>query len=255
MTTPARLVLFRFLIVGVCLVSTLFSTTAMAGPPFRTDDPEPVEHKHWEVYLASQYFNFRDGSIMTAPHVEINYGAIPNLQLHLIAPMVNANPAGEKAHYGFGDTEFGAKYRFIQEGDWCPMVGTFPLLELPTGKSSEDLGNGAAQVFLPIWLQKSWEQWTTYGGGGYWINPGQGNQNNWFLGWVVQRQISKELTLGAEVYHQTPIVEGGDSATGFNLGGIISFNDTQHLLFSVGRDFSGPNRFSYYVAYQLTFGP
>jgi len=255
MMMSVRKVLLRFLIAGIFLTSALLHATALAGPPFRTDDPEPVEYKHWEVYLASQYFNFKDGSIMTAPHVEINYGAIPNLQLHLIAPMVNANPAGEKAHYGYGDTELGAKYRFIQESEWCPMVGTFPLLEIPTGKSSEGLGNGATQLFLPIWLQKSSEPWTTYGGGGYWINPGQGNQNYWFFGWVVQREISKKLTFGAEVYHQTPNVEGGESGTGFNVGGFINFTDTQHLLFSAGRDFSGPNRFSYYVAYQLTFGP
>ncbi len=23
-----------------------------AGPPFLTDDPEPVEYKHWEFYIA-----------------------------------------------------------------------------------------------------------------------------------------------------------------------------------------------------------
>jgi hypothetical protein len=28
--------------------------TAMAGPPFRTDDPDPVETEHWEVDLFSQ---------------------------------------------------------------------------------------------------------------------------------------------------------------------------------------------------------
>ena len=72
---------------------------------------------------------------------------------------------------------------------------------------------------------------------------------------MVQREISKKLTLGAEVYHQTPNVEGGDSSTGFNVGGFINFTDTQHLLFSAGRDFTGPNHFSYYLAYQLTFGP
>src|ERR1019366_8989957 len=27
---------------------------APAGPPFLTDDPEPVEYQHWEFYLASQ---------------------------------------------------------------------------------------------------------------------------------------------------------------------------------------------------------
>jgi len=27
--------------------------TAFAGPPFLTDDPEPVPFKHWEAYLFS----------------------------------------------------------------------------------------------------------------------------------------------------------------------------------------------------------
>jgi hypothetical protein len=29
-----------------CLVVLLTPLTVLAGPPFRTDDPEPVEHKH-----------------------------------------------------------------------------------------------------------------------------------------------------------------------------------------------------------------
>jgi hypothetical protein len=28
--------------------------SSKAGPPFLTDDPEPVEYRHWEVYVASQ---------------------------------------------------------------------------------------------------------------------------------------------------------------------------------------------------------
>ena len=27
--------------------------SALAGPPFLTDDPEPVEYEHWEIYVAS----------------------------------------------------------------------------------------------------------------------------------------------------------------------------------------------------------
>ncbi len=29
------------------------ASRAAAGPPSATDDPEPVEFRHWEVYLAS----------------------------------------------------------------------------------------------------------------------------------------------------------------------------------------------------------
>lgn len=134
-------------------------------------------------------------------------------------------------------------------------MGIFPLLEIPTGDSSNGLGNGKAQAFIPLWLQKSWGPWKTYGGGGYWINPGEGNKNWWLIGWLIQRDISDKFTLGAEVFHSTPDQEGGDSSTGFNVGAIVNFNEMQHLLMSMGRGFSGPNRFSFYLGYQLTFGP
>jgi hypothetical protein len=35
---------------------------ALAGPPFLTDDPEPVEHKHSEFYIASSQIKTIDGS-------------------------------------------------------------------------------------------------------------------------------------------------------------------------------------------------
>jgi len=68
----------RYLIVS--LISAILPAMALAGPPFRTDDPEPVEYEHWEFYVASQGSFSRDESMMTAPHVEINnYGILPNV--------------------------------------------------------------------------------------------------------------------------------------------------------------------------------
>lgn len=57
----------------------LGSQVASAGPPFVTDDPEPVEHDHWEIYLASQDQHDSNGWTGTAPHLEVNYGAIKDL--------------------------------------------------------------------------------------------------------------------------------------------------------------------------------
>jgi hypothetical protein len=37
-------------------VAALLPGPASAGPPYTTDDPEPVELHHWEVYLASQNY-------------------------------------------------------------------------------------------------------------------------------------------------------------------------------------------------------
>ena len=228
---------------------------ARAGPPFVTDDPDPVEYRHWEFYLVSQDVKDKDGWVGTAPHVEVNYGALPNLQLHMIVPLAYVKPNGGSSHFGFGDLELGAKYRFIQEGDWRPMVGVFPIVDLPTGRSSKGLGGGYVRTFLPIWLQKSWGPWTTYGGGGYWINPGSENKNFWFAGWEVQREFSKVITIGAEVFYNTPPAKGEGSRTAFNVGTMINITDEHHILLSAGRDIQGQTRFMAYIGYQLTIGP
>ncbi len=242
----------RILIVITFMIS--IAAAAFAGPPFRTDDPEPVEYRHWEIYVASQGSFDRNETSLTAPHVELNYGIFPNIQIHLIAPFGYIKPEGKLSHYGYADMELGAKFKFIQETGLRPQVGAFPIVILPTGNKDKGLGDGEVQVFFPIWVQKDLGSWKTYGGGGYWINPGTDNRNYWFFGWEVQRDITKFLTLGAEIFHQTPSKAGGESSTGFNAGAIINFGDLHHLLLSAGRDFSDPNNTSFYAGYQLTFG-
>ena len=227
---------------------------ALAGPPFITDDPEPVDCRHWEFYIASQNIKFGDDWSGTAPHIEVNYGAITNLQLHLIAPLAYDAPAHGTRQYGYGDTEAGFKYRFIQETELLPQVGVFPLLEIPTGSAHRGLGNGHLQAFLPIWLQKAFGPWTVYGGGGYGINPGAGNWNWGYGGMVAQLQVSKAVLLGTEVYHRTAMELLGQADTAFNLGAVVDFSSHHHLLFSAGRSISGPTEFQAYVAYQFTFG-
>jgi hypothetical protein len=234
---------------------TIGTCVAWAGPPFRTDDPGTVGYRGWEIDVASVMSKDKDGTSATAPQLEVNYGLLSNLDLHMIASLSYVNPNEGSTHYGFGDLELGVKYQFIQENHWLPMVATFPLLEMPTGNQKQGLGGGHVNAFIPLWFQKSWDPWTTYGGGGYWINPGQGNKNYWFIGWVVQRDLSEKITLGGELFYTTPEMVGESSQTGFNVGGFFNFTEEHHLLFSIGRDIDGPNRFSMYLGYQLTLGP
>ncbi len=44
----------RRLILKIALILVCSSATALAGPPYTTDDPEPVEYRHWKLHLASQ---------------------------------------------------------------------------------------------------------------------------------------------------------------------------------------------------------
>ena len=234
--------------IGMAVVF-LFTPPAWPGPPFVTDDPEPVEYKHWEVYLFSTYSHTAGTDAAFVPAVEINYGVIPDVQLHLIPPAAYDHEPGSRAQYGYADTEFGVKYRFIQETEFLPQVGVFPLVEAPTGDAGKGLGNGDTQIFAPIWLQKSFgpdKKWTTFGGGGYWYNPGAGHRDYLRTGWALQHDLNEHLTLGGEIYHETPSAGGGQPAgithehniasaigvqghTAFNLGGFYNFNDHLHL--------------------------
>lgn len=230
---------------------------ALAGPPFLTDDPEPVEYQHHELYIASQQAQTHFVRNGTLPHVEYNYGAAPDLHLHILVPYNFNNPVDGQGQSGIGDVELGVKYRFIRETDDRPMVGVLPLVETNTGDAGSGLGNGAIQLFLPVWVQKRWGAWQSYGGGGYWINNAPNAKNHWFFGWQLQKDVSERLTLGGEIYHSTEQTAGVGSSSGFNLGGIYNFDEHNHLLFSAGRGLTNvdiTNQFSFYVGYQLTWG-
>ena len=236
---------------------------AHAGPPFITDDPEPVELGHWEVYAFSAGAIGQGDASGVGPSIEVNYGAAPNLQLHVIGNIAYDDPAGGPAVMGLGDTELGVKYRFISPGedDWYPQVGVFPLVEIPTGDARRNLGAGYTQVFLPLWVQKDFGKWTTYGGGGYWVNPGPGARDYWFAGWLLQRQVTEKLALGLEIFHQTASMVGRGGSTGFSAGGQYDLDEHHHLLFSAGQggllyavDAAAVTRpVTYYLGFQWTF--
>jgi len=249
--------MFMLIRLTITLLGILITThIAVAGPPFTTDDPEPVDYQHWEFYTASQLTHNTDGWSGTSPQFELNYGPIQHLQLGMTVPAVSfVAPSDGPTQVGYGDTEFGAKYQFVEETDSLPKIAAFPHIDVPTGDQERGLGTGSPQYFLPLWFQKSLGPWTTYGGGGYSINPGEGNQNSWFLGWLVQHQITSQFTLGAEIFHQTSKVQGGESNTKFNVGAIVDFSKTYHLLVSAGHSIQGPNEFQAYIAFLLTFGP
>jgi hypothetical protein len=238
------------ILIGTFLL--LCKSFVYAGPPYDTDDPQPVDFHHWELYCSTIGLRNSVITMGTLPHIEINYGALPNVQLHIISPLVFNTVNEGKTTYGYGDTEFGIKYRFINCDSGNFQIGIFPLLEAPTGNSNESLGNGKAQLYLPLWIQKTIGEWTTYGGGGYWINPGAGNKNYEFIGWQAQYQFVKAVSIGGELYDITASQAGGSNDFRFRIGSVIDFNDHNHLLLSAGRSIIGNTNFQWYLGYQFT---
>jgi hypothetical protein len=80
------------------------------------------------------------------------------------------------------------------------------------------------------------------------------NRNWWFTGIVIQRQILPNLAPGLEI-HGTSQQAGQSAESGSNLGMMWDLSEVQHIMFSAGPSFGGPNQLQGYFAYQLTFGP
>ena len=231
----------------IVLIFSLFAVqSTFAGPPFFTDDPQTVEFKHWEYYISSVSTFQADGSAGTLPHFEVNYGLVPNVQVHLLVPINYTSSKSDGFAMGYANTEFGVKYRFVQETENMPQIGVFPILQIPTLKNSA-FGNGQLQVFLPVWGQKTWGKLMTYGGAGYWINPGAGNKNWIFTGLEAQYDFTPLITLGGELYYHTTDAIDSNPVGGFNVGGSINFSEKTHFIFSVGHSLLNENYTSSYL--------
>jgi hypothetical protein len=236
-------------ILGALLVCP---NAARAGPPFRTDDPVPVEPGHWEIFTFSTATHAAGDTSGILSGIDANYGAAPNLQLHATFPAAFDKADHGNMAVGYGDTEFLAE----DEAGWRPQAAIYPALDLPTGNAARNLGAGHTRVFLPVWLQKGFGRWTTFAGAGYWINPGSGNRDFWYFGWAVQRQIADNLAVGGELFHQTANTLNGKDQTGFNLGIVYDLSEHYHLMFSAGqgiRNRTTTNQFTYYTSLQVTF--
>jgi hypothetical protein len=234
------------------LFAVVFPLVTFAGPPFVTDDPEPVEYHHYELYFSTQFVRASDSDVGALPLVEFNYGIMEDVQVHVVGPMMYSRASGGPSQYGYGDTELGLKYRFIHETDSRPQVGIFPMLEIPSGSLDRGTGNGNPQLFLPVWLQKSWGQWSSYGGGGLWLNSGYGHKNFWRLGWQLQKELNTKWTLGGEIFQNTGSETGAASDAFYNLGGYWKVDGANQILFSIGHSLNRSDESIGYIGILLT---
>ncbi|HSU20174.1 MAG TPA: hypothetical protein VLI45_10570 [Acidobacteriaceae bacterium] len=243
--------------VVLLLVSAARSASAQAGPPYQTDDPDPVPYHNFEAYIFSLSDSTKAaGTAWSGPaSFEMNYGAAPRLQLHLVIPFVqNFAPDGTVTH-GMGDVELGAKVKLINESKFVPETGVFPFVELPAGDASKGLGVGATWYRLPLWLKKGFadDKWNVYAGGGETVVPADGYQNFPFAGLLVQHKFSDKLVLGLEFFGhgaQGPLGSAPDRAVLADFGGYYAFSDHFQLLFAGGHSVVwAPETYTYLAAY------
>lgn len=235
------------------LAALLAPAAACAGPPFLTDDPEPTETGHWEIYAPAL-----DGAGVGRDHgggfgVELNYGAAPDLQITVGLPAAYVHDASG-LRSGRGDLELSAKYRFYHDEAAGVSVAVFPGVTLPT--AGRGLGARKATALLPVWAQKDIGPWSVFGGGGYAINPGPDARDYWTGGLAVTRQVSPGLLLGLEVERAGADAVDGRASTSLGLGVILQLHEPFRLLASGGPTFvdgDGPTGFHAFLALGIDF--
>ena len=225
---------------------------ALAGLPFASDDPEPTDYKHFEIYT------FNSGTCICAgaapPESISTTGAAPNLQLTVTFPVGFESPVGAATSAGVSNIELAAKYRFLRQDTFGWDVSVFPRVFLPSPTGT--VGDSEASLLLPIWLQRDWGHgWTTFGGGGCTFSPTSA-KDFCEAGAVLTKQILPKLQLGLELFHQTADATGTPASTSLGVGMTYDINDTYHVLGYVRRGIENADqtdRYSWYGALLTTF--
>ncbi len=228
--------------------AALVASPAAAGPPYITDDPQPTDLHHWEIYAfagGSRAGGATDG----VTGLDLNYGALPGVQLTATLPFAFSTAGTRTA---FGDAELGLKYRFYNRGGTAFAI--FPRIIVPTagaGRSSGKVG-----VLLPLWGQHDIGNWSVFGGGGYAINPGKGARDFVQGSLAVTRSLGERLSLGGEIAGHTADARGGRGYAALNFGGGYKLFEHVALIASAGPGIVHANdggKWNAYFAVAATF--
>ena len=231
----------------------LLTRSAIAGPPYVSDDPEPTDYRHFEIYTFSNGTATRDGTA-GASGIDFNYGAAPDLQLTATLPEGFDLPAGGSLNVGLSNIELAAKYRFLHQDGFGLDVSVFPRIFLPSG--SNLIGDNHVSLLLPVWVQKDWSGgWSAFGGGGCTVTEFRA-VDFCQAGAVLTYQLLPKLQLGAELFHQTADSSGTPATTSLGIGWRYDLGENYHLLGYVRRGIentSQTDQYSWYTSVLFTF--
>jgi len=230
------------------------SWSAHAGPPYLTDDPDPIDYQTYEIIPAYSVDRTADGEEVAGPIADFNYGIAPDMHLNIGPGVVRTLSAEAPSEEGLGDTRVALKWRFHRETDDSPEIAIYPAVELPTGDAGRGLGNGQAWYQFPIWFEKNWGVgWSSYWGAGWTLNRAPGQRDWFYAGWQVQKQVSDDWNLGGEVYSQASDAVGSAGWTALNLGGGYKLSAHASFIFSFGHSFAGASHALGYIGVDFTW--
>lgn len=108
---------------SICRLATALALAAAplggahADAPYLTDDPDPTDYRQFEIYLYAAGVEDGGANSGTPLGLEINYGALPDMEISASVPAGFIAPASNQPTFAISEAEFGIKYRFIEEDE------------------------------------------------------------------------------------------------------------------------------------------
>ncbi|MBI4604499.1 MAG: hypothetical protein HY721_21260 [Planctomycetes bacterium] len=221
-----------------------------------TDDPGTPGDGNWEVNLAIAAEKRDSERTIEAPLLDVNYGVGERIQLKFELPWFFLREEGEESKNGLGNSQIGAKWRFLdQEAHWLD-VSVYPQVEFnnPTSSARRGLVEEGIAWVLPFQMEKSFGHLS--------VNPELGYvfleaEDEWLYGLAVGFSPLDGLELLAEV-HGSAERDFEDDELLVQAGCRWSAHPNLTLLGAVGRGIrhseEGGLELVAYVGVQLLFG-
>ena len=229
-----RRTIVLLLAVPLCFVLPV-CVYAQAGPPLLTDDPDTPGNHHWEINVAIPFSQTRDARLVGVPLVDVNYGLGERLQLKAEVPwLIRQDRHGARTESGWGSTNLGVKWRFIDQDKKGFAMSVYPQLEFRTSSESVRKGliEGGAELRLPLELSHEFGNFAVDGEVGYQMVQRQSDE--WIYGFAVARKVNKRLQLLGELHGESKRNLKNNEVV-FNVGGRYTVSKRYTLLFSSGR--------------------
>lgn len=209
---------------------------AMGSPPLMTDDTGTAAAGHWEFNLGFVNTERRPGLRLTeGPVLDVNYGVGDRVHLNYELPYRHLSEDGSPAQRGLGDSAFGVKWRFLDDGEQGLSVSIFPKVEFNNpGSSAADRGlvEPGTHYQLPLLFQRTVGPLTLVGKIGREFGAGG---DSWSYGVSAGHHVTDKVEVGVEL--------AGGAAVGFhrsqlatNFGLTVDVSQSCTLMFSLGRE-------------------
>lgn len=193
------------------------------GPPMLTDDARVTDLKEWEMNTSINT-SVAGHLTLSVPHIDLNYGILPRLQLKVEAPLL-VEFSNRKGVGRVGEIVAGVKYRFFDEEKHFVSAATFPQIYFHENKG----------YLIPLFVEKTLGKFLVGQGWGYFIGDRQPNNFQW--GSIAGFRATEKLHLMVEYFLQKD--DGREKDSYLNAGFRYPLSGTFTLMASFGSQISG----------------